>query len=157
MYLEKIILGISLKNIINAAAYFLLSTVITGWFIEKGNVLYDNTNMMLFSGSIAGAKWGIQIIAAYIFLEDKKGEFIEQIGFTCFVGSCLLLPYCLLPFLQNFEYGFVLSLVLSVVTMIFLYYQSVKKMDVSVKWFWAWIGCLIVAVSLQVFVIFKLF
>ena len=74
MYLEKINLGISSKNIINAAAYFLLSTVITGWFIEKGNVLYDNANMMLFSGSIAGAKWGIQILAALIFLEDKKGQ-----------------------------------------------------------------------------------
>ena len=157
MYLEKKNYGISQKNIINTAAYFLLSTVITAWFIEKGNVLYENANMMLFSGSIAGAKWGIQIIAAYTFLGDKKGQFIEQIGFTCFVGSCLLLPYCQLPFLQNFEYGFLLSLVLSVITMIFLYYQFVKKTDVSVKWFWAWFGCLIVAVSLQVFVVFQLF
>ncbi len=156
MNLEKFRSDIHSKYILKSIFYFMLSTIITWWFIEEGNMLYENAQLMLFSCGIAGAKWGIQILAAFFLLAQKKWIFIERLGFTCFMGSCLLIPYSLFTSVQNFKYSFLLSLIIAVVVMIALYYQSVKKTGISIKWFWAWIGCLAVAISLQVFVIFKL-
>jgi hypothetical protein len=83
------------RNIVWAGFFFFASTVITWWFIEKGKTLYYSQDKMFLSCAIAGAKWGIQIAAAFLFLQEKKWLFINRIGFTCFMGSCILLPYCL--------------------------------------------------------------
>jgi hypothetical protein len=144
------------KNILLAIAYFLLSTIITWWFIEQGKLLYFSQNKMILSCSIAGAKWGIQIMAALLFLKEKKWEFIKQIGIVCFVGSCILLPFCLLPFVEAIHNSFLFSLMVAVLVMIGMYYSAVTKMQLSLKWFWGWMGCLAVAISLQLFVVFKI-
>jgi hypothetical protein len=120
-------------------------------------MLYVNSNLMLASCSIAGAKWALQILAAFLFLKEKKWLFIKQIGFTCFVGSFLLIPYCLFSFIRSVPNSFLYSLIIAVLTMIFLYYQSVRKTNITIKWFWGWIACLATAISLQLFVIFKIF
>lgn len=80
------------KDISLTFLYFLLSTLITGWFIGEKYALYENTQQMILSGSIAGAKWEIQILAALFFFGKKKFEFIRRISFVCFIGSALLLP-----------------------------------------------------------------
>jgi hypothetical protein len=138
-----------------AFLYFLLSTLVTWWFIAAGKQLYISSSLMIASCSIAGAKWGIQIAAALLFLKEKKWQFIKRIGFTCFVGSCILLPYCLFNVVRQVDNSFLYSLVAAVLTMICLYHQSVKKTGISEKWFWGWIACLATAISLQLFVIFK--
>jgi hypothetical protein len=145
-----------LKNIILAFTYFLLSTIITWWFIQQGKLLYFSQNKMLLSCTIAGAKWGIQILAALIFLKDEKWEFIKRIGFTCFVGSCILLPYCMFSFIQAINNSFLFSLIAAVLIMIVMYYKSVVQMQLSTKWFWGWVSCLVVAIFLQLFVVFKI-
>ena len=94
------------KNIILAGIYFLLSTLITWWFIVAGKTLYISNEKMIISCGIAGAKWSIQIIAAFFCLKDKKWLFINRIGFTCFVGSCILLPYCLFDFIRQIDKSF---------------------------------------------------
>ena len=144
------------KNVLLAAVYFLLSTIITWWFIKQGELLYVSSQKMLLSCSIAGAKWGIQIVAALIFLKEKRWSFIKRIGFTCFIGSCLLLPYCLSGQIRQLPNSFLISLIVAVLVMIFMYYQAVVQTAISKKWFWGWIFCLTIAVSLQLFVVFKI-
>ena len=81
------------KNIFSAAIYFFLSTIITWFFIEHSHQ-YANENKKLLSAFIAGAKWSLQIFAAFILLKDKKWLFIKNIAFTCFIGAVILLPFC---------------------------------------------------------------
>ncbi|MNK43396.1 hypothetical protein D3C87_620990 [compost metagenome] len=140
-----------------AALYFLFSVVLTGIFINQKFWLYSSVNAMIISGSIAGTKWLIQIIAALVFLKDKKWDFIHRIGFVCFMGSVVLFVYYVFNFLP-FPFGgfsqFVLAIALAVLVMIFGYYQAVKKTGLSAKWFWAWMLCLAIAIFLQVTVVF---
>lgn len=145
------------KNIIKAALYFFLSVILTGIFINQKFWLYSSLNAMIISGSIAGTKWLIQIIAALALLKDKRWDFIRRISFVCFIGSVVLFVYYVFNFLP-LPFGgfsqFVLAIGLAVLIMIFGYYQAVKKTDLSVKWFWAWMFCLAIAVFLQVMVVF---
>ena len=78
-----------------AFIYFSISTIITWWFIEA-SPLYESTQQKLLSCSIAGAKWGIQLLAAFILLKEKKWDFIKNIAVVCLVGSFILLPYAAL-------------------------------------------------------------
>lgn len=145
------------KNIIKAALYFFLSVILTGVFINQKFWLYSSVNAMVISGSIAGTKWLIQIIAALIFLKDKKWEFVRRIGRVCFIGSVVLFVYYVFNFLPLSIGGFsqfVLAIALAVLVMIFTYYQAVKKTGLSAKWFWAWMFCLAIAIFLQVTVVF---
>ena len=144
------------KNIALSISYFILSTIITWWFIKEAALLYVSSEKMVASCTIAGAKWGIQICAALFFLQQKKWQFIKRIGFTCFIGSCLLLPYCFFEQIRLLDKSFLVSLIVAVLVMIYMYYKSVKQTGISIKWFWGWVGCLAIAVSLQLFVVFKI-
>ena len=144
------------KNIILAVIYFLLSTVITWWFIVHGSALYHfEGDKMALSCTIAAGKWGIQIVTVVIFLGEKRWQFIRRIAFTCLGGSVILLPFCLdlLGFLPGSN-GFLYSLIAAVAFMLGSYYYSVRKSGVSVKWYFLWLACLALAVSLQLTVVF---
>lgn len=145
-----------MRDLYLAIFYFTASTVITWWFIKQGAPLYSTSGLMILSCSIAGAKWGIQIGAALLYLNTKKWQFIRRIGFTCFVGSCILLPYCFFAGIRSMDKSFLLSLIAAVITMLVLYYTAVKKTGIGLKWFWGWVFCLSIAVSLQLFVVFKI-
>lgn len=145
------------KNILLASLYFVVSTIITWWFIDEGNLLYFSQNAMVLSCIIAGGKWAIQIVAALLYLGDKKWEFIKQIGLVCFIGSCILIPYCAILFVKQLYISFALSLIVAVLVMIVMYYRAVVKTQINIKWFWGWMLCLLIAISLQLFVIFKMF
>ncbi len=144
------------RKIYLALLYFFLSTIITWWFVDVCP-LYTSLQQKLLSTGIAGAKWGLQIGAAYFFLADKKWEFIKNIGFTCLIGSVILLPYPIATVF--FKVGnaqfFVGSLLVAVLVMIILYFLSVKKSAIPVKWFWGWICCLAIAITLQLTVVFS--
>jgi hypothetical protein len=144
------------RNIVQAVVFFFLSTVITWYFIECGSSLYHfDESKMVLSCAIAGGKWAIQILAALLLLKEKRWVFIRNIAFTCFIGSCVLLPFCitsirnLLP--QN---GFLLSLIASVCTMLIFYYNSVRSAGIPIHWFFLWLCCLAVAILLQLTVVF---
>lgn len=143
-----------LTNFSLAGMYFILSAIITWWFIYEGQLLYFSPEKMILSCAIAGTKWGIQIVAAILFLQQTKWIFIKRIGLTCFVGSCILVPYSFSDFIQEIPNSFLLSLISAVVVMIGMYYRSVEDTQLSSHWFWGWIVCLAIAVSLQVFAIF---
>jgi hypothetical protein len=143
------------KDILRSGFFFLASVLLTAWFIQAGESLYISTGIMYISGTIAATKWGLQIIAALFFLGDKKWLFIRRIGFTCFAGSAILLPYFLFSTIRLLPNSFFISLVLSVLLMIFLYYRAVVTTGLSIKWFWGWIACLATAILLQLTVVFK--
>jgi hypothetical protein len=144
------------KKIFLAIIYFMLSTAITWWFVDVCP-LYDNLQQKLLSTGIAGAKWCLQIGTAYFFLTGKRWDFIKDIGFTCLIGSVILLPYAVMATFYKFNSAtfFVSSLLTAVVVMIGLYYWSVKRSSLSYKWFWGWIICLCIAITLQLTVVFS--
>jgi len=145
-----------MKNIFLAIFYFLISTVITWYFIEQGKLLYFSQTQMLLSCTFAGAKWEIQILAALLFLKSEKWFFIQKIGLVCLVGSCILLPYCFFESIRNIEKSFLWSLIIAVLIMIFMYFRVVTALQLPKKWFWAWVSCLAIAISLQIIVVFKI-
>ena len=138
-----------------AALYFLLSTVITWRFIDAGSGLYPSHHNMLLSCGIAGAKWALQVAAALLFIRKKCWQFIRRLGAVCLAGSLVLLPYCF-TLVQEIlrEAGFVLSLAAAVVLMIALYWRAVRRTGLPPRWFWAWMACLAIAVTLQLTVVF---
>lgn len=145
------------KNAVFAVSYFLLATLLTGIFLTDKFWLYSNTGAMIASGSIAAAKWLIQIGAALILLNHEKWEFIKRIARVSFIGSCILFCYNLMGFLPLPLSGFsqfVAAIGLAVMVMIFLYYKAVKKTGLTLEWFWGWLICLIIAIILQLTCIF---
>jgi hypothetical protein len=116
------------KHIILAGICFFLSIVFTWWFIRVSN-LYQSQSQEILSGSIAGAKWSLQILLALIFLQEKKWAFIYGISLVCLIGSVILLPYCLALVLKFADSSmfFVSSLIAAVLAMLVLYFQTVKK------------------------------
>jgi hypothetical protein len=142
------------KRII-AFIYFTISTIITWWFIEA-SPLYESLQQKLLSCGIAGAKWGIQLLAAFIFLRQKKWDFVKNISITCLAGSVILLPYAVLATywgINNYEF-FTGSLMLAVAMMILLYALAVRNAQVSIRWWLAWLGCLAIAILLQLTIVF---
>jgi hypothetical protein len=144
------------KKILLAIIYFILSTAITWWFVDVCP-LYDSLQQKLLSTGIAGAKWSLQIAAAYFLLPAKRWEFIKRIGLTCLVGSIILLPYAVMASFGEFNSAtfFISSLLIAVVVMIGLYLWAVKRSALPYKWFWGWIICLCVAITLQLTVVFS--
>lgn len=144
------------KKIYLAILYFFLSTVITWWFVDVCP-LYESLQQKILSTGIAGAKWGLQIAAAYFLLSNKKWDFIKNIGTICLVGSVILLPYAIAATFsnQNGAAFFVTSLLIAVAVMIVLYFLNVGKLSLSYKWFWGWIVCLAIAITLQLTLVFS--
>lgn len=141
------------KSIALAALYFLFGTIITTWFIARKAWLYDSVELMILSGSIGGAKWAIQLLAALILLRAQRWTFIKNIGLVCLIGSATLLIYYFLPVRWGFN-TLAISVACSVLIMIFLYYRAVKQSALSMYWFWNWIACLLIAITLQLTVVF---
>jgi len=144
------------RKIYLALLYFFLSTVITWWFVDVCP-LYESVAQKILSTGIAGAKWGLQIAAANFFLAEKKWDFLKNMGATCLVGSVILLPYAIAATFSNINGAgfFVGSLITAVVVMIALYFLNVHKLGLPKKWFWGWICCLAIAITLQLTVVFS--
>jgi hypothetical protein len=144
------------KDILLFFSYFLLSTIITWWFVILCPS-YVSTEQMILSTSIAGGKWMLQILGAFLILKEKSIVFVKNIGFVCFIGSSILLPYVVSALfeLNNDPIFFFLSLVVSVITMIVLYRNAALKSNVSLGWWYFWLFCLAIAVSLQLTLVFN--
>ncbi len=144
------------KNISRAILYFFLSTLITWWFVNACP-LYTNLQQKLLSTGIAGAKWGLQIAAAFFFLGNKKWEFTRNLGATCLAGSTVLLPYAIAASVSdnNSSLFFINSLLLAVVLMIGLYFLHIRRSALPLRWFGGWILCLGIAITLQLTVVFS--
>ncbi len=138
-----------------AGQAFLLSLLITWWFIREAT-LYTNTAQQLLSCTIAGAKWMVHIAAALLLLGDKAGFFIRQIANTCLTGSLFLLPYCLLSWLAGIRNNtfFLASLIGAVAVMIVVYAIGVKRAALPLRWWLAWLCTLLIAILSQLHFVF---
>lgn len=143
------------KNLILFGLYFAMSFLLT-WFFVIFCPLYISEEQMLLSTAIAGGKWGIQILLALLFLKEKSFVFLRKIGFVCFVGSCILIPYIISAYFGFSNAGefFFASLIVCVLTMIYVYYRAVSQLKISMKWWLIWLLCLAIAISLQLTVVF---
>lgn len=144
----------AIRDAVLAACLFGLSTLVTWWFIEAGAGLYASREKMLLSCGIAGAKWAVQIVAALAFAGTVRWAYIRRLGWVCLAGSTVLLPFCFVPVRVALgTTGFFASLAVSVVLMIGLYWWAVRRSGLQPRWFWGWIACLAVAITLQVTVV----
>lgn len=143
------------RSIALATIYFLFAAILTLWFIARKFWLYDSVELMGLSGSIAGAKWAIQVIAALFLLKNQRWLFIKRTGLVALIGSAALMIYYVLP--NNWGFGtLAVSVAFSVLIMIGLYYRAVKQSGISIAWFWGWIICLATAITLQLTVVFDI-
>ncbi len=147
--------SIPYKNQIQFLIYFSLSTLFTWWFVSL-SPMYISIGQEILSTFIAGGKWGLQIILAFVFLRNQRWYFVKNIGFVCFLGSCILMPYVVLSYfgVVNDSLFFIGSLVASVVAMIYYYYKAVKLSQVNIKWWIFWLFCLGIAITLQLTIVF---
>ena len=140
---------------VKAGIWFALSTIITWLFIVVAP-MYFSKQQQLLSCVVAGGKWGIQILAAFFFSGAGKWFFLERIGFTCFIGSVILLPYYIssISGINNSPQFFVASLIVAVLVMIYFYYRGVKQSGLGLNWWLGWLVCLATAITLQLTVVF---
>lgn len=145
------------KNIQTAGFYFLVSTLITWWFIDC-SPMYTSIGQKILSCTIAGTKWTIQIVFAIALLQGKRWIFLRHIGLTCLTGSLILVPYSLsTTFGHDSGSSFFLSsLIVSVAVMIVSYFISVRKTNIPLLWWAGWMFCLMVAITLQLKVVFNM-
>ena len=136
--------------------YFFISAILTWLFIILCPV-YVSSRQMLLSTAIAGGKWMIQIIMGLSLLKDKSFIFLKKIGFVCFTGSVILVPYIVSSSLgiANAPAFFFGSLIAAVIIMIILYYNAVQQMEIALKWWWFWLACLATAIFLQLTIVFN--
>ena len=112
---------------------------------------------MIISGLIASTKWALQLTAAGIWLGKEKWIFIKRLGLVCLTGSCLLYTYNLMSYLPLPFSGFtqfIVAITIAVITMAFFYYRAVKRVGLPLKWFIGWLICLVIAIVLQITVVF---
>lgn len=141
------------RSLALAALYFLFASILTSWFIARKFWLYESVGLMTLSAGIAGAKWAVQLIAALILLKEQRWLFIKNIGLVALVGSVALFLYYVLP--ARWGFGTLAGpVVFSVLIMMVLYYRMVKQLGLSMYWFWSWVLCLILAVLLQLTIVF---
>jgi hypothetical protein len=147
--------SIPFKNQILFVIYFTLSGLFTWWFIMSAP-FYVSKGQQVLSFGIAAGKWGINIVLAYLFLGKQRWIFIKNIGYVCFIGSSLLLPFTILSRLgiTNDILLFTGSLMSAIVAMIYYYYQAVRLSIVPLSWWYIWLLCLLAAICLQLTIVF---
>jgi hypothetical protein len=144
------------NQLVHAIAYFFFSTILTWWFVLLCP-LYISRAQMILSTSIAGGKWAIQIALGILLLRHRVLPFIRSIGLVCFIGSILLVPYIISASLRLSDHPrfFFASLAVAVIVMVIFYYSAMKKIGLGAGWWLAWIICLVVAITLQLTLVFE--
>jgi Na+/melibiose symporter-like transporter len=91
-----------------------------------------------------------------LFLKDKALAFLRKIGFVCLIGSLILVPFIVSALAKWSDRGefFFASLVAAVLAMIFAYYRSVRSLQLALYWWFLWLICLAIAITLQLTVVF---
>ena len=144
-----VLMSVTVKTII----YFLTSVVITYVFIAA-NPVYNSFPFQLLAFGIAATVWGIQVTAAFIFLKEKKYEFLYNAGRVCFLGSSSLMLSVMIHYLVRPPQGIQLQIsainvLLSVLLMAILFCIFLKRLQLSYYWVIIWLLCLCIAVPLQ--------
>ena len=147
-----------MKDFLLFFLYFLLSSVLT-WLFVVYSPLYISQEQMFLSTFVAGGKWAIQIILGVLFLKEKALPFLRKIGFVCLIGSLILVPFIISAAVKwsdssTFFFG---SLVIAVLAMIYSYFRAVKSVEVEITWWYFWLICLSIAITLQLTVVFHYF
>jgi hypothetical protein len=131
---------------------FTLSILITGLFIRAYDG-YVSPESMLLSGSVASAKWAIQMFAGLCLLGEKRWLYSRELATACLIGSLTLLPFALFSGGPTFFFGSLLFCILTMGLVICL-----RLSCIGLSWYWKalWFILLACAVSLQLTVVFDL-
>jgi hypothetical protein len=133
--------------------YFFLSIIITYIFIAA-NPVYNTLSFQVLAFCIAATVWGIQVVAAFIFLKEKRYTFLWCAGRVCFWGSASLLLSVIINYYIRPSEGVQLQIsainvLLRVLLMALLFSVFLKRLQLSYAWVVVWLLCLCIAVPLQ--------
>ena len=131
-------------------AAFGLSTLFTALFIRAYGG-YVSDRIMLLSGCIAGGKWAIQMALGWILLGHRKWGYFSTLATTCLLGSVVLLPFAILSGGTRFFLGSLLACIAAMAAAL-----VVCQSRAGFSWHWQalWFGLLVIAVALQLTVVF---
>jgi len=139
-----------IKPLSHIVVAFSLSTILT-WLFIRAYEGYVSGEIMLLSGSIAGGKWAIQILAGFFLPGERKWIYIRQLADTCLTGSLVLLPFAILSGGAAFFFGSLLACILVMSVHIVI---RLRSAGFSWRWPALWLALLGVAVSLQLTIVF---
>jgi len=145
------------RNAITAIINFAASVMITAWFIEQKFGYVVTPEAILLSNVVACSKWVVMVIAAIILLETNKWVFVRRMSFASLAGSCAMFSVYAFRYLpvsswQQFTYAMAFALLV----MTIFFFKAVVNTRLSLKWFAAWLVCLVISMVLQVKVVFNL-
>ena len=107
---------------------------------------------------VSCGKWLLQIGLAFALLRKRRASFIHGLGQNYLVSSLFFVPFILSSFLEfNSEpLFFIGSLVLAGIAMAFRYFEEVKRLNLSMGWWYFWLFSLLLSVAIQVLFVFRL-
>jgi hypothetical protein len=136
-----------------ALLYFLLSIIVTYVFIDA-NAVYNTQRFKIVALTIAAIVWGIQVVAAFLLLKNKKYAFMREAGKVCFWGSVVLMLSVAINYFSNLSSEVQLhisaaNVLLSVIVMAIMFANFLRRLQLSLGWLAVWLICLCIAVPLQ--------
>ncbi|QTE36973.1 hypothetical protein J3L18_28320 [Mucilaginibacter gossypii] len=145
------------RNAVTAIIYFAVSVMITAWFIEQKFGYVVTPDAILLSNIVAAIKWIVMTIAAMVLLKENKWLFIRRTAFASLAGSCAMFSVYAFRYIpvsswQQFTYAMAFSLLV----MTIFFFKAIISTRLSLKWFAAWLVCLVISIVLQVKVVFSL-
>jgi len=119
----------------------LLSSFITWRFGASVGHYTQTDNAGIKMLLIAGTGWCVQMIYAFLFMKQQRGEYLGHLATLMIIGVLLLLPGILLSAVTNYRYAVipVLSVLLSSGTMLWQHSLRTKNLKLSQVWTIAWL------------------
>lgn len=119
----------------------IVSSLITAWFGHSmGNYLSisDGGSKMLL---IAGTGWCVQILLAFLFMKEKRADYIGHLATLMIIGVLLLVPGIILGAVTQYHYPVipVISVLASSGMMLWQHAKRVKNLQLNQLWTFAWL------------------
>ncbi len=108
---------------------------------------------------VNSGKWLLQIGLAYSLLKKRRASFIHGLAKNYLISSLFFIPFILSSFLglNSDPLFFIGSLVLAGFAMTYLYFEEVKRLNLSIGWWYFWIFSILISVAIQTLYVFKVF
>jgi hypothetical protein len=144
-------------HLTRATIYFSISLILTAIFILS-RPIYITREQLEESLIVAGGKWVLQIILAIVLLKRRRFSFIHALGRISLFSTLFFLPFIVSSWLEIYDAPpfFLGSMAVAGFTSIYIYYLEVKRLYLSMGWWYFWLFSLALSVALQAIFVFRL-
>jgi hypothetical protein len=144
-------------HLTRASIYFGISLILIAVFILS-RPIYITREQLEESILVASGKWVLQIVLAIVLLKRRRLSFIHALGRICLLSSIFFLPFIVSSWLEinNDPLFFIASMAIAGFITIYRYYLEIKRLNLSMGWWYFWVFSNALSVALQVTVVFRL-